>query len=172
MTKDELPSFGGKTIEEWNQEWVRVPDGLKHHQSQLTYVVGLYRYRLHSQDMALGTGTDSKGGIAKRLSDFIRPGWSGRSHHAGQLIFEHRKKLELWVLITGSGPAARSVARRLKAPMEAFHQPAWNAPNPNSETKRKAKPRRRPTSMKVAPVLNRYVLRGAEDAGPLSQMRA
>ena len=172
MTENELPSLGGKTIEEWNQEWVRVPDGLKHHQPQLTDVVGLYRYRLHSQDMALGTGTDSKGGIAKRLSDFIRPGWSGRSHHAGQLIFEHRKKLELWVLITGSGLAARSVARRLKAPMEAFHQPAWNDPNPSSESKLKAKPRRRPAASEKAPVLNRFIMRGTEEAGPNSQMGA
>lgn len=139
MTKDQTPLIGGKTVEEWNQSWVRVPGGLERHQSHLTQEVGLYHYTLKGQSKALGTGTDKKGGIAKRLSDFIRLGWGGRNHYAGQRIFEHREKLEVWVLITGSGPYARKIARLLKAPMMAIRLPAWNAPRPRSVAKANAR---------------------------------
>lgn len=129
MTTDLTPQIGGKTLEEWNQQWVRVPHGLKQHQAHLTEEVGLYRYLLDEQTMALGSGMDSKGGIAKRLSDMIRPSWSGRDHHAGRLIYAHRNRLTVEVLLTGSGRQAQAIARRLKKPMVELHQPVWNAPN-------------------------------------------
>ncbi|WP_396594851.1 hypothetical protein [Brevundimonas sp. R86498] len=163
MTKHQTPLFGGKPVEEWDLSWVRVPGGLERHQSQLTEEVGLYRYTLNGRSMALGTGTDKKGGIAKRLSDFIRLGWSGRYHHAGQLIFGHRDRLEVWVLITGSGPYARKIARLLKAPMMALHQPAWNAPDTSSVAKAKA--RRRRSAVKATPVPRPYMLPKPREAG-------
>ncbi|WP_425993098.1 hypothetical protein [Brevundimonas sp. TWP2-3-2] len=163
MKKDQSPLIGGKTVEEWNQLWVRVPGGLKGHQSQLTDEVGLYHYTLSRRSKALGRGTDKKGGIAKRLSDFIRLGWSGRSHHVGRLIFEHRDRLEVWVLITGSGPYARELARLLKAPMVALHQPDWNVRNPRSVAKSKAR-RLRP-AVKATPVPAIYRLPKPGEAG-------
>lgn len=172
MTKDQTPLFGGKPVEEWDLSWVRVPGGLEQHQSQLTEEVGLYRYTLNGRSMALGTGTDKKGGIAKRLSDFIRLGWSGRSHHAGQLIFEHRDRLEVWVLITGSGPYARKIARLLKAPMVALHQPAWNVPGTRSVAQAKGKARRRRSAVKAIPVPRPYMLPKPGDAGTTTQPSA
>lgn len=133
---------GDKTIAEWNLLWIRVPNGLKCHQSHLTEDVGLYHFTLNDRSKALGTGAGKKGGIAKRLSDFIRFSWSGRSHSAGRRIYEHRDQLETWVLITGSGPYARRIARLLKAAMTAIHQPDWNASRPRSVSKTKAKVRR------------------------------
>lgn len=138
MTTDLTPQIGGKALEEWNLQWVRVPHGLKQHQAHLTEEVGLYRYLLNGQTMALGVGTDSKGGIAKRLSDMIRPSWSGRKHHAGQLIYAHRNQLTVEVLLTGSGRNAPAIARRLKEPMMALHQPVWNVPNPAEPSQRNA----------------------------------
>jgi hypothetical protein len=169
MTKVQSPPIGGKTIEEWNQRWVRVPEGLKRHQSHLTEQVGLYHYTRKGQSTALGTGTDTKGGIAKRLSDFIRLGWSGRSHHAGQRIFEHRDQLEVWVLITGSGPYARKIARLLKAPMMALRQPAWNVPSPRSVATAKAKARRLRLAVKATPVPRTYTLPKPAEAGTTTQ---
>ena len=167
MKKDQTPLIGGKTAKEWDLSWVRVPSGLEQHQSQLTEEVGLYRYTLNGRTMALGTGTDKKGGIAKRLSDFIRLGWSGRYHHAGQLIFGHRDRLEAWVLITGSGPYARKVARLLKASMMALHQPAWNAPTPCSVAKAKA--RRQRSAVKATPAPRTYMLSKPGEAGSANQ---
>lgn len=128
MTKNHPLLIGGKTIEEWDQLWFPVAGGLQQHQSQLTEEVGLYRYVWNDQTMALGTGTDGKGGIAKRLSDMIRPGWSGRDHQAGKLIFAHRHQLVVEVLLTGSGRQAQWIARKLKEPMMALHRPVWNVP--------------------------------------------
>jgi hypothetical protein len=126
MNTNYPPLTGGRTFEEWNHLWIPVPYGLKYYQAHLTNDVGLYRYVLNGRVMALGLGTDSKGGIAKRLSDFIRPGWSGRDHHAGQLIHAHRDQLVVEVLITGSGPEAQAIARQLKDPMVELHSPPWN----------------------------------------------
>jgi len=53
MTTDLTPQIGGKTLEEWNLQWVRVRHGLKQHQAHLTEEVGLYRYLLDDQTMAL-----------------------------------------------------------------------------------------------------------------------
>jgi len=139
MTTDLTPQIGGKTLEEWNLQWVRVPHGLKQHQAHLTEEVGLYRYLLNGQTMALGVGTDSKGGIAKRLSDMIRPSWSGRDHHAGQLIYAHSNRLTVEVLLTGAGRQAQVIARRLRDPMIALHQPVWNVPNPAAPSRRDAR---------------------------------
>lgn len=139
MTTDQMPQIGGKALEEWDLQWVHVPFGLKQHQSHLTEEVGLYRYLLNGQTMVLGTGTDSKGGIAKRLSDMIRPSWSGRNHHAGQLVYAHRNRLTVEVLLTGSGRQAQTIARRLRRPMIALHQPVWNVPNTAAPTRREAR---------------------------------
>lgn len=138
MTTDPTPQIGGKALEEWNLQWVCVPHGLKHHQAYLTEEVGLYRYLLNNETMALGAGTDSKGGIAKRLSDMIRPSWSGRDHHAGQLVYAHRNQLTVEVLLTGSGRQAQAIARRLRGPMIALHHPVWNVPITAARSKRDA----------------------------------
>jgi hypothetical protein len=116
----------------------------------------------------LGTGTDTKGGIAKRLSDFIRLGWSGRSHHAGQRIFEHRDQLEVWVLITGSGPYARKIARLLKAPMMGIHQPDWNVTTACSVAKSKAKAGRR-SAVPATPVPRTETLPKPSETGTAAQ---
>lgn len=125
MKNDEPLLIDGKTIEEWEPGWKAVPDGLKYHQPDLNSVVGLYRYLLDLDVVALGTGIDMSGGIAKRLSDFIRPGDSGRDHHAGRLIHENRHLLKVEVLITGSGRSAQDIALQLLNPMLEFHRPAW-----------------------------------------------
>ncbi|MGQ3041400.1 MAG: hypothetical protein ACT6TH_12315 [Brevundimonas sp.] len=129
MAKEDPALFGGKTVEEWDREWVPVARGLKEYQPSLRHRAGLYRMSLRGQVMALGTGTDKGGGLAKRLSDFFRKNASGRTHHAGQLIYENRAHLDVEVLITGSDAAAREVGRELSTPMKKLHNPVWNHPN-------------------------------------------
>lgn len=98
-------------------------------------MVGLYRISLKGRTMALGTGTDKSGGIAKRLSDFRRASASGRRHYAGQRIHEELDRLEVEVLTTGSGPQGREIARKLKEPMIRFHRPDWTVSNTLLATK-------------------------------------
>ena len=128
MKKVQSPLIGGQFIQEWDGNWIKVPGGLMHHQSYLRDSVGLYRLRLNCRIVALGTGTDKKGGLAKRLSDFRRPSPSGRDHHAGRLIYDHLDQLDVEVLITGKRHQPET-ARQLKWPMILRHRPAWTAPN-------------------------------------------
>lgn len=129
MADEEQKLFGGKTLKEWEREWAPVAGGLTEYQSRLRYKVGLYRISMRGQIMVLGTGTDKGGGLAKRLSDFIRQSPSGRTHHAGQLVSENRAHLEVEVLLTGYGRDACEVGRQLKTPMMKLHRPIWNDPN-------------------------------------------
>ena len=129
MKKVQPRRIDGKTIEEWDRAWKPVDSGLKEYQPKLRRAVGLVRYLEAGRIMFIGTGTDKSGGIAKRLSDFIRDGDSGRRHYAGQLIYEHRHILRAEVLITGHGLAAQENGRDLKTPMVRLHQPPWNARN-------------------------------------------
>lgn len=129
MSDVEPPLIGGKSIEDWDRLWARVDGALHHYQPKLRHKVGLYRISRDRQIMAIGVGTDKDGGLAKRLSDFHRLGSSGRDHHAGQLIYEHRDHLDMEVLITGFDLHAREIGKQLKTPMMRLHKPVWNAAN-------------------------------------------
>lgn len=129
MTNIEVPLIAGKTLEEWDREWAKVPGGLTQRQKQLRPDVGLFRMLLNGQIVALGSGTDKKHGIEKRLYDLSRPGKSSRDHNAGRLIYEHRYELVVEVLITRRGQTtATEIAEELKWPMIRRHEPIWTAP--------------------------------------------
>lgn len=128
MLDNKTTLYGLLTLEEWDRDWKRVPGGLRVHHSFLRDKVGLYRLTLNGRIVAIGTGTDKRGGLAKRLSDFRRLSPSGRNHHAGRLIFEHLNQLEVEVLITG-GRYDPETGRQLKTPMIRRHTPLWTAPN-------------------------------------------
>jgi hypothetical protein len=130
MQNTERPLIGGKTLEEWNQQWVKVPGGLTQRQKQLRPDVGLFRMLLGGQIVVVGSGTDKRHGIEKRLYDLGRPGKSSRDHHAGRYIYENRHRLDVEVLITGRDEPARKIASRLKAPMMQLHKPAQNVLKP------------------------------------------
>ncbi len=126
MTK--IKSLGGETIDAWDQKWVHLNGGLRQPQLSLGQDVGLYRFSLDGQIVAVGTGTDKRKGIAKRFYDLCRPGSSGRNHRAGELIHENRDRLVVAVLITGRGQDARDLALRMREPMIERHQPLWTVP--------------------------------------------
>lgn len=129
MKNDKPVLFGDKTVEEWDLEWVKVPGALRQSQRQLRDQIGLYRVTLRGEIVAIGVGTDKRGGLAKRFSDFRRPSPSGRNHHAGRLSYEHRKEVEMEVLITGDRHSSPEIAKQLKTPMIRRHRPVWTAPH-------------------------------------------
>lgn len=129
MTTTDAPLYGEKTLPEWDRLWVRVPNGLKDYQPKLRHRLGLIRATLNGRVMYIGTGVDRDGGIAKRLSDFIRDSPSGRNHYAGQMIYENRDILQIDVIYTGKGFNGQNLAEALKAPMIRHHRPEWNVAN-------------------------------------------
>lgn len=147
MTKQQTPPLiGGKTIDAWDAEWDALKGGLRERHHALDGLLGLYRLTLNGQDVAIGRGIDIRQGIPKRLYDFTRRSWSGRNHHMGRLIYEHRDQLELQVLIVGVGQEAQQIARQLSKAMIERHEPSWNVPrrakaSPPMSGKAKAQPR-------------------------------
>ncbi len=101
MRKAKAPPLDEDAVAEQETRRKSIPGGLKHHQSHLRASVGLYRLILHGRIVALGTGTDKKGGLAKRLSDFRRQGPGGRRFHTGQITYDHLDPLDVEALITG-----------------------------------------------------------------------
>lgn len=128
MTNSQSLRIGGKSVEEWDRLWKPVEGGLKHYHPELRHRIGLCRFLLGGTVMAIAAGTEWPRGLAKRLSDFSRPSSSGRNHHAGQLIYEHRHKLKVEVLILGESKSAGEIAPELKDRMIEHHRIAWSKP--------------------------------------------
>lgn len=148
MTKLQMsPKIGDSTIDDWEVEWTHLNGGLRQRHYEFDGLLGLFRLTLNGQNVFIGTGIDIKDGLPKRLYDFHRPSDSGRDHHAGRLIYEHRDQLEVQLLITGTDREAQRISRQLKKVMVERHRPAWNAPVPvraKEATKPPHKPSPRP----------------------------
>jgi hypothetical protein len=125
--KDVKPArFGGKTLDECDELWVKVEGSLRERRSEFDGKVGLYRVRLNGREKAIGRAVEIKGGLPKRLYDFGRSSDSGRRYKAGLLIHEHIDQIDVMVLITNdlsTNPV--TLAKRLRGPMVDLHQPEW-----------------------------------------------
>lgn len=120
--------IAGLTPAEWNQQWQTLEGGLSKRHDELREVVGVYRFRRRDEVVYIGCAREyAKGGLKKRLSDFTRPGDSGRKHYAGQMIYEHRETLEVDVIVTGADYQAGWTAQRLKTALLGRRKPVWNA---------------------------------------------
>jgi hypothetical protein len=109
--------------------WRRLAGGLRHVHIDLSTSVGLFRIIHEGKVVYLGCATEfANGGLMKRLRDFTRPGASGRSHHAGALIYKHRDQVEVEVLVTGGDAPAGFVARQIKSRLLKQTVPDWNVP--------------------------------------------
>ncbi|WP_152524622.1 hypothetical protein [Novosphingobium lindaniclasticum] len=119
--------FAGRTCTEWNRDWKPLKGGLGQRHADLRGSVGVFRLRLGKEVVYIGCGREySKGGLMKRLFDFSRESDSGRKHHAGQKIYEHRATLEVDVIVTGTDYSAGVIAQRLKGALLGMKKPAWN----------------------------------------------
>ena len=135
----EKPLIGGKTLDEWDTEWVRVKGGFKVDHPQLRHQVGLYRAMSGRIVEVLGRATEhANGGLAKRLADFRRESSSAREHTAGWFIHQNQSNLYLEVLITGRDRKAGDIAKKLVGPMEVRHKPRQNRRFAAPKVKRKA----------------------------------
>lgn len=125
MTQQQL--IAGMTPAEWNQQWQPLEGGLSRRHEELREAVGVFRIRRRNEVVYIGCAREyAKGGLSKRLFDFVRSGDSGRRHYAGQKIYEHRETLELDVIVTGTDCKAGWTALTLKAALLKLKQPPWN----------------------------------------------
>lgn len=128
------PEFHGKTLREWDAEWLPVQGGFTVLHSDLRHHVGLFQASLGRNTMYIGKAVEFKNGaLRKRLSDFRRESPSGREHYGAMRIYDHLDELELHVLITGSDKAAAELAELLKPAMIVRHLPPWNMEKKQAE---------------------------------------
>lgn len=124
------PQFAGKTLREWDTDWLPVEGGFTVLHSGLRHHVGLFQARLGRNIMYIGKAVEvDNGGLRKRLSDFRRASPSGREHHGAMRIHDHLNELDLHVLITGSV----EIAELLKSAMITRHLPPWNMEKKQAE---------------------------------------
>lgn len=120
--------IAGMTHAEWNQQWQTLEGGLSQRHDELKGSVGVFRIRRRNEVVYIGCAREyAKGGLRKRLSDFTRTGDSGRTHYAGQKIYENRESLAVDVIVTGSDYKAGWTAQRLKTAFLGIRKPVWNA---------------------------------------------
>lgn len=142
------PEFGGKTLQQWDADWLPVEGGFTVLHSDLRRHVGLFRASFGNIIMYIGKAVEVKnGGLRKRLSDFRRASPSGREHHGAMRIHDHLKELDLHVLITGTV----ELAELLKSAMITRHVPPWNMEKRQAELATQA--HIRATKARVRPIL-------------------
>ena len=121
------PEFAGKTLSEWDADWMPVKGGFTVLHSDLRHYVGLFQARLGGTIMYIGKAVEvDNGGFRKRLSDFRRPSPSAREHYGAMRICDHLHDPDLQVLITGTDQRAVEIAELLRSAMIARHLPPWN----------------------------------------------
>lgn len=128
MNTENTALIEGKTLAEWDQDWDLRPDGLLTYQHGLKELIGVYRIIENGRVIFIGVGTAPKVGIAKRISDLIRPSPSGRRYRSGQYVYENRHKLQIEVLIVGEvgNEAAARASKALKQAMIERDRPKLN----------------------------------------------
>ena len=143
MLNANIEWIGGITIQEWNESWIKIEDGICEYKPQLRRMCGIFIIRWKNKIMYIGQAVDKRGGLGKRLRDFSRASASGRSHAAGKLIYDNLDGLTVEVLITGSDDEACGVAKELKKAMIRLLQPIWNVRHvPYRPTMRRRRRRR------------------------------
>ena len=120
-------SYGGKTVDEWDREWISIGKLKTANLTPYNHSVGLYRHVVDGQTMYVGRAVEwNNGGFRKRLSDYRRDSDSARVHTSGQVINANLDKIETYLLITGSDKQASDVACQLEGKMIGKYNPPWN----------------------------------------------
>ncbi|MHC3128353.1 hypothetical protein OB03_14200, partial [Brevundimonas sp. GN22] len=102
MKIKDAPLYGDKTLSEWDQRWVPIPEWQNAYQDELKNYVGLYRFLQNGRILLIGVGTAEHGALAKRLSDYRRPSPSGRRCRSGEYIYDNRHLLAVEVIVIGA----------------------------------------------------------------------
>ena len=107
--------IGGKTVEQWDEEWVEMEGGFGVAHNSLHYQIGLFRADLKSEPKVMGSATDfDGGGLFKRLQTFRSPiRQTGNNHKAANYIKDNMNDLTLWVITMGKGAGSDRIAKEL-----------------------------------------------------------
>ena len=120
-------SFGGKSVEEWDCEWVSIGMLKTADLSPYNHCVGLYRHVINGTTKYVGRAIElNNGGFRKRLSDYRRESNSARKHSSGRTIYEHLDEIETFILVVGNDFEAVETTRKLEGQFVRKYNPEWN----------------------------------------------
>lgn len=119
--------YGGKTVAQWDREWICIGALKTADLSQYNHCVGLYRHVVGGTTKYVGRAIElNNGGFRKRLSDYRRESDSARKHTSGRTIHENLDNITTYILVVGSDREAVETTRRLEGRFIAKYQPEWN----------------------------------------------
>lgn len=118
----------GKTVEQWDKEWICIGPLKTANLTPYNHCVGLYRHVVNGRTMYVGRAIELyNGGFRKRLSDYRRQSNSARKHLSGRTINEHLDEIITYILIVGDTDEAVLETKRLEGQFIAYYgYPEWN----------------------------------------------
>lgn len=127
QTKSNGHKIGGKTVSEWDREWLSIGTLSSVQLTPYNKYVGLYRAFLNGNLVYIGRAIEwNNGGFRKRLSDYRRDSNIARKHKSGTLMYQYHEQLQIEILISGSDKQAADVAIILEKVMIGKNNPPWN----------------------------------------------
>ena len=119
--------YGGKSLDQWDRQWISIGRLESADLSPYSNCVGLYRHVVHGKTKYLGRALELyNGGIRKRLSDYRRDSDSARKHTSGRIIHENLSDITTYVLVVGDNEEAVSVTKSLEPAFISKYNPEWN----------------------------------------------
>ena len=119
--------FMGKSVAQWDCEWVSIGMLKTAELSPYNHCVGLYRHVINGTTKYVGRAIElHNGGFRKRLSDYRRESNSARKHSSGRTIYEHLDEIETYILIVGSDDEAVETTKKLEGQFVRRYDPEWN----------------------------------------------
>ena len=128
-TKGGIQPVNGKSIEDWDKEWMLVPNGFRILQSQLRGEIGIFAAKEDGKIKYIGSAVQVRnGGLRAGLARARVKKQSGNSSYGMQKVRAHRDTAEAYVIFTRDPHTRVQDAHDLADALISIHRPEWNAP--------------------------------------------
>lgn len=128
-TKKVITSVNGKSVEDWDKEWVRVPRGFLDLQSELRSEIGIFAAKQNGIVKYVGVAAQSNnGGLRAGLARARLKEQSGNDSHGMAQVRANLESVEAYIICTKDPVSRAQDAKDLAKAMIALHKPEWNAP--------------------------------------------
>ncbi|TGA97413.1 hypothetical protein E4665_12365 [Sporolactobacillus shoreae] len=118
---------GGKTLDQWDRQWICIGSLKDATLEPFNHVVGLYRHDINGTTVYVGRAIELfNGGIRKRLSDYRRGSNSARIYSSGRAINDHIDEIITYVLIVGNDGVAVDNVKKLEVYFIGRYHPQYN----------------------------------------------
>jgi hypothetical protein len=139
QAKKVIKSVNGKSVEDWDKEWVRVPRGFLDLQSELRNEIGIFAAKRNGIVKYVGVAAQSNnGGLRAGLARARLKEQSGNDSYGMAQVRANLESVEAYIICTKDPDSRVQDAKDLGKAMIAYHKPEWNAPKSVVAAARKA----------------------------------